>query len=76
MFTDYLYLIHIKSTYFSVHQFAPEEYLYRAGETANEMFFVVSGSVDELSENAEVFYNRHLSIFSVEFKLNKNVFCS
>ena len=41
--------------HYSVPKFAPEEYLYRAGETANEMFFVVSGSVDELSENAEVF---------------------
>ena len=35
-------------------QFAPEEYLFRAGETASEMFFVVSGAVDELSENSEV----------------------
>ena len=35
-------------------QFAPEEYLFRAGETAHEMFFVVSGSVEEVSETDEV----------------------
>ena len=35
-------------------QYAPEEYIYRAGEIANEMFFIVSGAVDELAENAEV----------------------
>jgi len=34
-------------------QFAPEEYLYRSGETANEMFFVVSGSLDEVSEKSK-----------------------
>ncbi len=28
--------------------------MYRAGEIASEMFFVVSGSVDEVMENAEV----------------------
>ena len=35
-------------------QFAPEEYLYRAGEAANEMYFIVSGSVEEVSETSEV----------------------
>ena len=35
-------------------QVAPEEYIYRAGEIANEMFLIVSGSVDELSDNPEV----------------------
>ena len=37
-------------------QYAPEEYIYRAGEIANEMFFIVSGAVDELAENAEVLW--------------------
>jgi CRP-like cAMP-binding protein len=71
LFLPIIVLYPHKINSFSVHQFAPEEYLYRAGETANEMFFVVSGSVDELSENAEVFYYRDMSIFPVEFKLNK-----
>jgi len=31
-------------------QFSPEEYLYRAGEMATEMFFIISGSVEEVSE--------------------------
>jgi len=31
-------------------QFAPEEWIYRAGEMANEMFFVASGVVEELGE--------------------------
>ena len=30
--------------------FAPEEYLYRASEIARDMYFVVDGSVDEISE--------------------------
>ena len=34
-------------------QFSPEEYIYRAGEVAHEMFFVVSGSVEELSEKPD-----------------------
>ena len=35
-------------------QFAPEEYLYRESEIAQEMFVIISGSVEELSENKEV----------------------
>jgi hypothetical protein len=31
-------------------QFAPEEWIYRAGEMANEMYFVASGLVEELGE--------------------------
>ena len=32
-------------------QFSPEEFLFRSGEIASDMFFVVSGSVDEVSES-------------------------
>ena len=32
-------------------QFAPEEFLFRAGEVASEMFFVTSGAVDEIIES-------------------------
>ncbi len=39
---------------FSAFQFAPEEWIYRAGEMANEMFFVASGAVEELSERDKV----------------------
>jgi hypothetical protein len=35
-------------------QFAPEEYLYRESEIAQEMFIILSGSVEELSETKEV----------------------
>jgi hypothetical protein len=35
-------------------QVAPEEYIYRSGEIASDMFLIVSGSVDELSEKSEV----------------------
>jgi hypothetical protein len=35
-------------------QFASEEFLYQAGEIAHEMFFIVSSSVDELSERDKV----------------------
>jgi len=31
-------------------QFAPEEWIYRTGEVANEMYLVASGTVDELGE--------------------------
>ena len=39
---------------FLCEQFAPEEYLYRSGEFAHEMFFIASGSVDEVSEKDKV----------------------
>ena len=45
-------------------QFSPEEYLYRSGEIASEMYFVVSGSVDELTENSEV---RYWQLFNFAF---------
>ena len=32
-------------------QFAAEEYLFRSGEVASEMFFVTSGAVDEVIES-------------------------
>ena len=35
-------------------QFAPEEYLYRESDIAQEMFIIISGSVEELSETKEV----------------------
>ena len=35
-------------------QFAAEEFLFRSGEIASEMFFVTSGAVDEIAET-EVF---------------------
>ncbi len=35
-------------------QFAPEEFLYRESEIAHEMYFIISGSVEELSETKEV----------------------
>jgi CRP-like cAMP-binding protein len=35
-------------------QFAPEEWIYRAGEMANEMYFVASGLVEELGERDKV----------------------
>ncbi len=38
-------------------QFAPEEYLYRSGEFAHEMFFIATGSVDEVSEKDKVCCN-------------------
>jgi CRP-like cAMP-binding protein len=31
--------------------FAPEEYLYRASEIARDMFFIIDGSVDEITES-------------------------
>ena len=35
-------------------QFAPEEWIYRAGEVANDMYFVASGAIDELGEKDKV----------------------
>jgi hypothetical protein len=35
-------------------QFAPEEWIYRAGEMAYEMYFVASGVVEELGERDKV----------------------
>ena len=34
-------------------QFSPEEYLHRAGEIASEMYFVVSGSVEEINDTSD-----------------------
>jgi signal-transduction protein with cAMP-binding, CBS, and nucleotidyltransferase domain len=36
-------------------KFAPEEWIYRTGEVANEMYLVASGTVDELGEKDKVF---------------------
>ena len=49
-------------------QFAPEEYLYRCGEVANEMFFIVSGSVEELAEKPD----KKVWVLSFAFKTNDN----
>ena len=31
-------------------QFAPEEWIYRSGESANDMYFIAEGVVEELGE--------------------------
>ena len=44
-------------------QILPEEYLYRAGEVATEMFFVVSGSLDEMLDSTKVTELLHAQLF-------------
>ena len=44
-------LIDAVSVLLSEVTFAPEDYLYRVSEIAREMFFVIDGSVDEITEN-------------------------
>ena len=41
---------------YHVWQFAPEEFLFRSGEVASEMFFVTSGAVDEVVESQVALY--------------------
>ncbi len=43
-----------KTVFDSAFQFAPEEWIYRAGEMANDVFFVASGAVEELGERDAV----------------------
>ena len=40
-----------KSIWHGLLQFAAEEFLFRSGEVASEMFFVTSGAVDEIIES-------------------------
>ena len=55
-FTPYLLICFLPTNVLInvLNQFSPEEYLYRVGEVANEMFFVVSGSLDEIADNKKV----------------------